>query len=163
LLASGGKEYVVDALKQARAAKKTPLKNKDVQAMVERLDPKLGVGVVMRGGALPKNDLLDYVPQAVRKVMDKVGVLGGGATFTNEVKFEVIGTARTDEDARFARDTVTGALNLVKTGLGFLGNENRTVNLIREILDTVRAGGRGRALVFSARLSADVLDDFTKD
>lgn len=163
LLASGGKEYVVAALRQARAAKKPPLKDRDVQAVLEKLDPKLGAGVVMRGGALPKHELLDFVPKVIRNVLDKVGVIGGGATFTDEVKFDLVGSARSEEDAKLVRDTVTNALNLLKTGLGFLGNDNRTLTLVRETLDTARMGGRERVVTFTARLTADVLGDFTKD
>jgi hypothetical protein len=47
--------------------------------------------------------------------------------------------------------------------VGFLGNENKMVNLVREVLETVRVGGKDKVVTFTAKLSADVLDDFTKD
>jgi len=163
LLASGEKEYVVAALKQARSDRKPALKDKEVQAVMEKADAKLGVSLAMRGGALPRSDLLDLVPRAIRNALDKVGVVGGGAAFTNEVKFELVATARDEDGAKAARETVTKGLDLVKAGLGFLGNENKLVSLVREVLDTVKVGGKGKVVSFSARLTADVLDDFTKD
>jgi len=163
LLASGGKEYVVGALKQARAARKPALKDKQVQAVLDKLDPKLGVGVVVRGGGLPKSDLLDLVPKAIRTALDRVEVVGGGAAFTNEVKFNLVGSAKNAEDAKAVRENVGNAIKLVQVGVGFLGNENKMVNLVREVLETVRAGGKDKVVTFTAKLSADVLDDFLKD
>jgi hypothetical protein len=163
LLASGGKEYVVAALKQARSGKKVVLKDKEVQAVLEKADPKLGISVAVRGGSLPKNDLLALVPKIIRNAAAKLGVIGGGAAFTNEVKFELSGAAKSDDGAQSVRDVTGKGINLVKVGLGFLGNENKMVNLVREILDTTKVGGKGKVVTFSARLTADVLDDFTKD
>jgi hypothetical protein len=163
LLASGGKEYVVGALKQAREAKKPALKDKQVQAVLQKLDPKLAVGVAVRGGGLPKSDLLDLVPRAIRQIVEKVEVIGGGAGFTDEVKFSLVGSAKTEDDAKAVRETVGNAIKLVQVGVGFLGNENKVVNLVREVLETMRVGGRDKLVTFTARLSADVLDDFTKE
>jgi len=162
LLASGGKEYVVAALKQARSGKKPALKDREVQAVLEKADAKLGISLAVRG-SLPKNDLLELVPKAIRTAVGKLGVIGGGASFTNEVKFELVGTARNEDDAKAVREVVGSAINLLKTGLGFLGNENRMVNLVREVLDTVKVESKGKVVSASAKLTADVLDEFTKD
>jgi len=162
LLASGGKEYVVAALNQARAKKKVALKDKEIQTVLEKADPRLGVCVAMRG-SLPKSELLGQVPQAIRNVVGKAGVIGGGAAVTNEVKFELAASARTDDDAKTVRDVTGRGIGLAKVGLGFLGNESKMVNLVREVLDTVKIGGKGAVVTFSAKLTADVLDDFTKD
>ena len=103
------------------------------------------------------------MPRVIRNAAARVGVIGGGAAFTNEVRFELNGTAKSEDDAQAVRDVTGKGINLVKVGLGFLGNENRMANLVREVLDTMKIGGKGKAVTFSAKLTADVLDDFTKD
>ena len=52
LLASPGKDYVVDALKQVHLKKKPALKNKTFQAIVEKMDPKQSLTVAVLGKSL---------------------------------------------------------------------------------------------------------------
>jgi hypothetical protein len=54
VVVSPGKDYVVDALKASRAKKKPTLKDKNVQAMIERFDEKQSVSLIVQASNCPK-------------------------------------------------------------------------------------------------------------
>ena len=43
-----------------------------------------------------------------------------------------------------------------------LGDENKGLNLLVEVMKTVKVGGKAKVVSVSARLTADVLEDFFK-
>ncbi len=163
LLASTGKDYVVDALKQARLKKKVVLKNKEFQAVLEKLDPRQGVSLAVLGKAIGKSELLDSLPQGLRDSLSNVEVIGGGATFGNEVKLDLVIATREARAARRLRTLLTKGIRLAQVGLAFLAEERKELALLNEVLNTVRIGGTGKVLSLSARLTADVLEDFRKE
>jgi hypothetical protein len=163
LLASPGKDYVVDALKQARAKKKPALKNKEFQAVVEKLDTRQGVSLALRGAAVGTSDLLDLLPRRLRDGLDRVESIGGGIGFTNDIKLDLVGSARSDDDAKLLRDATFRGVRFAQGSLGFLGNENKLVVLLGDLLNSVKVGGKGKVVSLSAKLTADMLDDFFKD
>ena len=163
LLASPGKDYVVGALRQARLQKKPLLKNKSFGAVLEKLDPKQGVSVAVLGSSIGKSDLLDSLPKRVREAQANIELIGGGVSFTNEVKFDLVVSTRAEGDAGALRDAMTKGVRLAQVGLAFLGNDRKELALLNEVLNTVKIGGKGKVVAVAAKLTADVLDDFKKD
>jgi hypothetical protein len=163
LLASPGKDYVVEALKQARLRKKPALKNRGFQAVVEKIDPRQGVSVALLGSSFSKNEWLDLLPGNYRDAVSGIEVVGGGLAFGNEIKLELVISTKSDRAARDLRDVLTKGVRLAQTALAFLGQDNKIVGLLNEVLGTVRVGGRGKVLSVSGKLTADVLQDFQKD
>jgi hypothetical protein len=162
LLASPGKDYVVDALKRG-AAKKVVLKNRAFQSVVEKLDPKQGVSLAMLGGSLGKSQWLDALPQTYKDALSNIEIIGGGVGFGNEVKVNLLISTKTTRDAGVLRDALTKGVRLAQVGLAFLGDDYPALRVVSEVLNTVRAGGKGKVLALSAKLTADVLDDLKKD
>jgi hypothetical protein len=163
LLASPGKDYVVDALKQARLKKKPALKNKEFQAVLEKLDSKQGLSLAVLGKAIGKSELLDSLPQGMRDALGNIEVIGGGASFGNEIKLDLVVSTKTARNALRLRNVLTRGIRLAQVGLAFLAEERKELALLNEVLNTVRIGGKGKLVALSARLTADVLEDFRKD
>jgi len=162
LLASAGKDYVVDALKQARLKKKTLLKNKEFQAVLEKLDGKQVVSLAVLGKAIGKSDLLDSLPEGFRTALGNIQVIGGGVSLGTEVKLDLVVSTKEAAAAARLRNLLTKGIRLAQVGLAFLGEERKELALLNEVLNTVRIGGKGKVLALSAKLTADVLDDFRK-
>jgi len=163
LLTSPGKDYVVSALRQARLKKKPALANKGFQAVLEKLDPKQGIAVAMLGKSIGKSELLDSLPAGFRNALRGIEVIGGGLSFGNEIKLDLIVSTKANRDAQNLREVLTKGVRLAQVGLAFLGNERKEFNLLNDVLNTVKVGGKGKVVAVSARLTADVLEDFKKD
>jgi hypothetical protein len=163
LLASPGKDYVVDALKQVHQKKKPVLKNKDFQAVVEKLDPKQSLSLVVLGKSLKGLVREDVVPRAVKDAVADIEVIGGGLTVTKEIKLEVTVSSKSEINARKTRTLIDKGVKLAMVGLALLGDENKGINLTLDVMKTVKVSGKGKVVSVSAQLTADVLGDFFKN
>jgi hypothetical protein len=161
MLASAGKDYVVEALKQNKAKKKVVLKNKQFQAMVEKLDPRHGLAVAVVGSAL-KGDALEEAPQKVRDVVTKIDALGGGIVFGDDVKIDLAIAAKTKKDAIEMRNASRRGLQIGLAGLGFLGGESKEMTALLEILKTIKVSSKEGVVSFKGRITAETVEDLLK-
>jgi hypothetical protein len=162
LILSPGKDYVVDALKHHNAGTpKAALKNKDLAALVEKMDAKQSVSIAVLGKSLGKADN-EVVPKALTEAFGKVEALGGGLTVHDDVKLELL-LATPDSDAA-ARMQKAGdkVLKAALVGLSLLGDERKELSLLLEVVKSVKISSRGRVVAVGGRLTQDLLDDFFK-
>ena len=159
LVASPGKDYVVDALKQHRAKAKAALKNKDFQALVEKLDPKQTVSFAVLGKSLAAA-AGDALPAGFADSVKKVEAIGGGLTFGNEVKLELLVTGKDAQSADSVRTTLDKGVKLAMIGLALLTEGRKDLDVLLEVVKTIKIGGKGKVISVSAKLTADVLKDF---
>jgi len=94
--------------------------------------------------------------------LSKVEAIGGGLMVSNEFKAELVVVGKDPRSARALRDTTDRVLKLGLVGLSLLGEERKELTLLLEVLKTVKVTGTGKTVMFSARLTADVLEDFFK-
>jgi len=163
LLASPGKDYVVDALKAVREKRKPALKNKDLQTLIDRLDPKLGVSMAVLGKSLASAARgSDVVPKGIADALAKIEAIGGGFSVTNEVRMDVLVASKDERSAQSIRESIDRVVKLALVGLAFVGEDRKELALLLEVVKTVRITSKGKVVSISARLTADVLDDFFK-
>jgi len=162
VIASPGKDYVVESLKQARANKKVVLKDKATQQMIERLDDKQSLSLIVPGKGLA-DAVGQHLPRAFKGALDEVKVIGGGLTVSDEIKLDLAVSTSSDESARAFREKADRALKLALVPLSLV-EDNKALGMVLEVVKSVRVGGRGKQVTLSAKLSADVVDDlFGKD
>src|SRR5262249_38138844 len=87
LLASPGKDYVLDAVEKTSGRKETKLKHKDLQAMLNRVDPKQSIWVAVLGSALEKSELAKR--DETKEIVEKVQDVSGGITVDKNIKIEL--------------------------------------------------------------------------
>jgi hypothetical protein len=164
LLASPGKDYVVDALKKSKDSTKVALKNKKFQALLEKVDARQSLSLA----AVANPDItkaLDKAPGDIKAMIGKVQALGGGLTISDEVKMELIVTTKNAKDAKELGDSTKASLNLV---LGFAAafaqnNEASPIEeFIVELLKSLRVTNKGEAVVIKGRISSDLIEDTLK-
>jgi hypothetical protein len=161
LIASPGKDYVVDALKTAHLKRKVVLKNRDFQALVEKLNPKQSISLAIQGKSLEGAGGVPFVPKVVADALGGVEAIGGGVTLANEVKLDVAVAGKTEKNARNARELLDRGVKLAMVGLALLDSENnKGLGLLLEVVKTVKVTGKGKVVGLSAKLTADVLQDF---
>jgi len=162
VIASPGKDYVVDALKANKAKKKAALKNKEFQALIEKMDPKQSLSVAMLGKSLNAGADADPIVKLLTDAFKGIEAIGGGLTVNNEFKLELIVAGKDATAAREVKDALDRAVRLGLVGLGLLG-ENKQLGLLLEVLKTVKVTNKGKVVSVSAKLTADVLEDLFKN
>jgi hypothetical protein len=157
VLASPGKDYVVDALKAARGGKKPELKSKEMQALIDRLEVgKQVLTVAMPGSALAGLD--DLVP-GTADALKGIEAIGGGLTFGRELRLDLAITGKTEENALQIRSTLDKGVKLATAGLALLGEDKKEIALLYEVVKSVKVIGKGKVVGVSARVTADTLQD----
>jgi hypothetical protein len=159
LLASPGKDYVVEALKAARLARRGVLKNKNFQALLEKMDSKQSVSVAVLGKALARGLDSDIIPKVVKDTVAQIEAIGGGITFAEDIRLEVAVTADSPADARALRERADRGLKTALAALALLSGDSGELGALLEFLKTVRVTSRGKVVLFKARLSADAIED----
>jgi hypothetical protein len=162
LLASPGKDYVVDALKQVRQKKQPALKNKAFQALLEKMDPRQSLSLAVLGKSLAGAASLGILPKAARDSLANLEAIGGGLTVGKEIKLDVAVSSKDERNARRTREVLDKGVKLALVGLALLGEERKELGLLLEVMKTVKVTGKARVVALSARLTADVLEDFFK-
>jgi hypothetical protein len=163
LLASPGKDYVVDALKKVGSKEPAALKDKDLQALLEKVDERQSVSLAAVSAAL-KGGLAE-AGEDVAGVLDKISAVGGGLTLGEDVKVEVVVTAVNAADAKEFRDSADQALKLALAGLAVLGQgkeSNPGIDLALEVVKSLKVTARGRTIVIKGRVSPDAIEDTLK-
>jgi hypothetical protein len=164
LLASPGKDYVVDALKKSKDPTKPALKDKRFQALLEKLNDRQSLSLAMV--KTPKvKDALEKLPGDVKGMLDKVLALGGGLTITDEVKLELTATTKNAKEARELKASAQAGLNLVNLGLAAFAaqnNDSAEIEFFVEVIKSVRITDNGRAVVVKGRITSDLIEDTIK-
>jgi hypothetical protein len=159
LLASPGKDYVVDALQKEHAAGGPQLKNKDFQALLEKMDDaKQAVSVAGVGAALTEGS-----PDEVKALFAKVEAVGGGVRIADDLKIEVAVSAKSAEDAKELRQEVVADLKqarLLLTALSFA--DRPEIDLLLDVVNGVKVTGKDKEVLLKATVSADALEEALK-
>jgi hypothetical protein len=165
LLASPGKDYVVDALKKTGRPLKPALKNKEFQDLLEKVDDRqsLSLAVVKTEAT---REAISGLPGDVRAMLDKIVALSGGLTLSDEVKLEIVATTKTVREARELYNSVDAALKLVLVGLVALSGRqqdgNPALDFTMELVRSARLTTKGKAVVLKSRVSSDFIEDTLK-
>ena len=154
LLASLGKDYVVEAIKQGRSGKKPVLKDKGVAELIERLDPKLPLALALPGKALAGLGLEEVLPQGA---LEGVEAIGAGLSLAEEAKLELAITAKEADNAKAIRDQSGRAGKLALGALALWSGDDPTLNFAYEVLRSLKIGGRGKVVSVTVTVKAGTL------
>ncbi len=163
LLASLGKDYVIDALKKSKDPTKPILKNTKFQALLEKLDARQSLSLAAVTTPEIKK-AIDKAPGDIKSMVEKVQAVGGGITITDEVKLELIVTTKNTADAKDLRDSAKAGLDAVVgfASLFVQNNDSPGVELVVEFLKSLRITNKEEAVVLKGRISSDLIEDMLK-
>ncbi len=159
LLASPGKDYVVDAVKKAARKAKPALASKEMQALLEKMDEKQSVALAALGSGLTKGG---GGPAAVKAQAEKVEAVGGGVTVGDDLKVEIALAAKTAEGAKELHASLDKGLKQALALLSVLTSAQKELNPALEVVKTLRVSLRGKVVTLKGTVSADVLEDALK-
>jgi hypothetical protein len=159
LLASVGKDYVLDALKRTDAKDKTALKSKEFQALLEKMSDKQTLSVAALGSALLKGQLGDT---PAKEVLEKVEALGGGLTMTDDLKIEVLFSTKTADEAKEVEKSLSDGVNNALTVVGLLAGGQKEFGVVLDLLKSVKVKADDKTVILKGMLDADAIDKILK-
>ena len=159
MLVSPGKDYVIDALKKIDAPKPT-VKNKDIQALIERMDGKQTVSMAVLGGALTKGgDLSGFIP---KETLESIDAVGGGLTVGDDVKLEVVVTAKSADAAKDIREGVNDKLKQAEAALALLATQQKELEPVLEIVKSMKTTAKDKTVSLKGEVSAELIEKIIK-
>jgi hypothetical protein len=153
VLISPGKDYVVDALKKVDAEKAT-VKNKEFATLLERMDGKQSLSMAAIGSALTKGD----VPGPIKEVVELLDAVGGGITIGDDVKLEMVASAKTAKDAKAINDKINDGLTQGLAILALLAGQNKDLAPVLDIAKTIKSTARNKTVTVKGEISAELIE-----
>lgn len=163
ILASLGKDYVVDALKKVGKKDKAALKNKQFQTLLDKLDARQSLSMAaVKTPELAKT--FDKAPGDIKDMLTKIQALGGGVTISDEVKLELVVNVENVKDAKDLRDSAKAGLDLVVGFLSAFAQAQATpgAELVVDFLKTLTIKNVESTVVLKGRISSDAIEDIIK-
>ena len=159
ILASFGKDYVVDALKKIDA-KQATVKNKEIKALLERMDGKQSLSLMLLGSAVAKSkDVGQVIPP---EVLNNLDALGAGVTLDDDIKLEVGIVAKTADSAKDIRDKIDGGLNQALTTLSGLAQVEKNLQPAVDVVKSVKTTQKDKAVTIKGEITAEQLEKLVK-
>ena len=98
----------------------------------------------------------------IKDMLAKIQALGGGLTVSDEVKVELVVSTMNAGDAKDLRELAKAGLDGVLIGLAAFTNPTPEVELVVDVLKTIRITNSGQAVVIKGRVTSDVIEDAIK-
>jgi hypothetical protein len=145
LLASKGKDYVLDALDKEAGRKQTALKSKDLAALLNRLDTTQSIWVAVLGSTLAKNPQLSG-NQDVKEVIDKISDATAAINIDKDLKVQVSVTAKTANDAKDLDEKLKDGLNTALGAVALLAGQKKELAPLVDVLKNVKPDVKGKVV-----------------
>jgi hypothetical protein len=160
ILASPGKDYLIDALDKLAGRKKTELKNKDIAALVARLDSKQSLYATLPGDSLLKSPLGQ--DDTAKEILEKVQDLAFGLTLDKNLKLNFTIGAKKADDAKALNEKIKDGLN---QGLGFLAlvaGQNKQFEPIIDLLKKLAPEVKDKVVSVTLEIPGEVIENALK-
>jgi hypothetical protein len=140
LVASAGIDYVLDAADKDAGRKKTALKNKEVQALLGRVDTTQSIWAVVLGSTLEDSPL--GKGGDTKDIVEKVQDVFAGVAIDKDIVATLTVTAKKADDAKKIEEALNDGLDQARGFLAILANSQKEakplLNLLRNIKPTVK-------------------------
>src|SRR5262249_46708704 len=124
IVASPGKDYVLDAIEKEAGKRKTQLKSKELAALLGKVDAKQSIWTTVLGSTLEKSPL-PGMDDTVKDIISKIDNAVFGLTIDKDIKLELVGNAKSGDDAKKLGEMIDDGLNQATTILGLLVNQQK--------------------------------------
>jgi hypothetical protein len=136
MVASAGKDYVLDALDKVAEKKKTVLKNKDLADLLKRIDTEQSMWMAVLGSTLAKSQLGSN-PDA-KEVIDKISDASGGIHIDKDIKIRLSVTAKSADDAKDLDEKIKDGLNTALGAVALLAGQKKELAPLVDVLKNVK-------------------------
>jgi hypothetical protein len=160
VVASPGKDYVLDALDKEAGKRKTELKNKDLKAVLGRVDDKQSMWTVVLGSTVAKSPLADD-PMA-KEIIDRIQDADLGITIDKDIKVQLGITAKTAEDAKKLDENIVDGMDQLRGILALLSQNNKDLKPLLNVLKAVKPSTKGKTITIVIEVPGELLENAAK-
>jgi hypothetical protein len=161
ILASPGKDYVVDALKKIARPARPTLRNKDFQDLLGKMDGEQSLALAVVGNALTRGG---GIPEGgLRNALNQVEAIGGGVTIDKDLALEVVVSAKSEAQARQLKGSADRILKQGITLLSLLAASDPQFNPYFEMVRAVRLHLKGKLVTLRAQIDAEVFEELFRN
>ncbi len=159
LLASSDKEFVTDSFARAAGKKKSTLK-KDVQELIEKMDPKQSMWFVIPGNFLSGTPLAGE--EKAKKILDKTQHISLGLAIDTSVKFAVTFATKSEEVAKELVEDLKEPLDMLKNLLAFGANQQPLIAPLVDIVGSIKIAAEGKNVTLKSEVNEDLIKEGLK-
>jgi hypothetical protein len=159
ILASAGKDYILDALKKTDAKAAAPLKSKAFQDLLEKMGDKQTLTIAAMGSALIKGQLGET---PAKETLEKLEAVGGGLTMADDLKIEVVFSAKSADDAKDVEKQLSDGINNALTIVGLLAGGQKEFGVVLDLLKSIKVKADAKTVTLKGLLDADAIDKILK-
>jgi hypothetical protein len=156
IVASPGKDYVLDALEKQAGKKTTTLKNKELAALLNLVDAKQSMWLAVLGSTLEKSPL--GTDQKSKEIVGKIQDITAGVTVDKDIKLQVGITAKNANDAKELDKTIRDGLNQALVLAGLLGGGKKELEPLLDIVKTIRPTVKDKTVTIHAEVPGDIIE-----
>jgi hypothetical protein len=157
IVASPGKDYVLDALEKEAGKRKTQLKNKELATLLGKVDAKQSMWTTVLGSTLEKSPL-PGMDDTVKDIISKIDNAVFGLTIDKDIKLELVGNAKTADDAKKLGEMMEEGLDQATTILGLLVMQQKDLKPLLKILKDVKPSVKDKAVAVELSLPGDLIE-----
>jgi hypothetical protein len=159
LVASGSRDYVVDAFARSTGKKVSNLK-KEVKDLIAAADAGQSLWMVALGSPLAKSGLA--LDERAKKSLEKIESVTAGVTVGEQLKAELNVATKGAGDAKELAADVEDGLAQAKSILTLLAGDQGKLAPLIEFLGTIKTTTAGNNVVLKAEVPATLLEKFFK-
>lgn len=161
MVVSSAKDMVIDALDKATGRKKGEPKSKDLKALIEKANSKQTLWLALLPGALAR-----AVPggddAAIKEYLDKIDGVSGGVTVEEDIRMELLISAKTAAQAKELSDTFSEVLNMGIGAISIMAGRNKQLMPAIDVLKTIRASDKDKLVVIKGAITQEILEKAAK-
>jgi hypothetical protein len=160
ILGASAKDYLIDALKTK--GKKQEIKSAAFKDLLGKVDEQQSVSMVAVTKDLAKAVKNAGLPETIGASLDKIEVIAGGITLTNEVKLEFALGTKKAQDAKDLNNTINNGLNAAIGLLGLAAGGNAQLEPVLDMLKTVKSTAKDKVVTIKGKIDAEMIDKIRK-
>jgi hypothetical protein len=160
LVASPGKDYVLDAIDKQAGKKKSQLKNKALQELLTHIDGDQSLWLAVLGDTLLKSPLASN--DDAKEVFEKLSDATAGITFGKDLKLAAAVTAKNDDDAKVLGDKMRKGLNQAVGAAMLFGGGNEQLAPLIDILKAVKPKIKGKVIGVEVAVPGEDIENAIK-
>jgi hypothetical protein len=156
LVASSGIDYVLDAADKEAGRKKTALKNKELQALLTRVDTTQSIWAVVLGSTLEQSPLGkdDDAKEVIAKVQDVITQV----EIDKDVTARLDVTAKKAEDAKKIQEALEDGLDKARGALAFLASTQKEAKPLLNVLRNIKPTVKDKTVTVEIKVAGDMID-----
>jgi hypothetical protein len=156
ILIAPGKDYLIDAHDKLAGRKKTTLKNKEMAALLGRLDPKQSLSVAIVSKALEKSPLADQ--EKAKEIIEKLDDIVFGVTIDKDIDIALGITAKDAKAAESLDEEIRNGLNAALGFAALVASQKKELGPLVDVLKSIKPKTKDKTITVTVKFEGEDIE-----